>query len=53
MSRLGLVNAQAGSVLASIFVRLEAGLPSVQEMAAPYLDELAAHQIEELRAADA
>ena len=31
-----------------IFVRFEPGLPSVREMAAPYIDELAAYRMEEL-----
>jgi len=31
-----------------IFVRLEAGLPSVREMAAPYVDELALYRLQEL-----
>src|SRR5687767_11926031 len=31
-----------------IFVRFEPGLPSVREMAAPYVDELAAYRMEEL-----
>ncbi len=44
----GLVPLEVEVFLGFVFVRLEAGLPSVREMAAPYADELAVYRMEEL-----
>lgn len=44
----GLVALEQEIFMGFIFVRLEGGLPSVREMAAPYLDELAIYRMEEL-----
>ena len=44
----GLVRIEHEIFMGFIFVRLEPGLPSVREMAAPYVDELAAYRMEEL-----
>jgi phenylpropionate dioxygenase-like ring-hydroxylating dioxygenase large terminal subunit len=48
MARHGLVELEQEIFLGFIFVRLEAGLPSVREMAAPYADELAVYRMQEL-----
>jgi carnitine monooxygenase subunit len=44
----GLVELEQEIFMGFIFVRFEPGLPSVREMAAPYIDELAAYRMEEL-----
>jgi carnitine monooxygenase subunit len=44
----GLVPLEHEVFMGFIFVRFEAGLPSVREMAAPYSDELAAYRMEDL-----
>ncbi len=44
----GLVPVDLEIFVGFIFVRLEAGLPSVPEMAAPYADELALYRMEDL-----
>jgi carnitine monooxygenase subunit len=44
----GLVPLEHEIFMGFIFVRFEPGLPSVREMAAPYVDELAAYRMEEL-----
>jgi phenylpropionate dioxygenase-like ring-hydroxylating dioxygenase large terminal subunit len=44
----GLVAVEQEIFLGFIFVRLEPGLPSVREMAAPYLDEMSLYRMEEL-----
>jgi phenylpropionate dioxygenase-like ring-hydroxylating dioxygenase large terminal subunit len=46
--RHGLVPVEHEVFMGFIFVRLEPGLPSVREMAAPYEQELAAYRMEEL-----
>jgi carnitine monooxygenase subunit len=46
--RHGLVPLEQEIFMGFIFVRFEPGLPSVREMAAPYVDELAAYRLEEL-----
>lgn len=48
LKRHGLVPIEQEIFLGFIFVRFEAGLPSVREMAAPYARELAAYRLEEL-----
>jgi len=48
LAKLALVALEQEIFMGFIFVRLEAGLPSVQEMAAPYIDELALYRMEEL-----
>jgi len=47
-SRHGLAPLDLEVFMGFIFVRLEPGLPSVREMAAPYADEMALHRMEEL-----
>jgi len=47
-SRHGLVPLDLEVFMGFIFVRLEPGLPSVREMAAPYADEMALYRMEEL-----
>ena len=47
-TRHGLVPLEHEVFMGFIFVRLEPGLPSVREMAAPYSDELASYRMEEL-----
>lgn len=47
-NRHGLMPVEHEVFMGFIFVRLEPGLPSVREMAAPYADELALHRMEEL-----
>ncbi|HEY4212043.1 MAG TPA: aromatic ring-hydroxylating dioxygenase subunit alpha [Steroidobacteraceae bacterium] len=47
-TRHGLVPVEHEVFLGFIFVRLQPGLPSVREMAAPYLQELEAYRLEEL-----
>jgi phenylpropionate dioxygenase-like ring-hydroxylating dioxygenase large terminal subunit len=47
-TRHGLAALEQEVFLGFVFVRLEAGLPSVREMAAPYADEFAAYRMEEL-----
>ena len=47
-TRHGLIQLEQEVFMGFIFVRFEAGLPSVREMAAPYVDELAAYRMEEL-----
>jgi carnitine monooxygenase subunit len=44
----GLVPVEHEIFLGFIFIRLAPGLPSVREMAEPYIDELAAYRMEEL-----
>lgn len=44
----GLVPLEQEIFMGFVFVRFEPGLPSVREMAAPYIDELAAYRLEEL-----
>jgi phenylpropionate dioxygenase-like ring-hydroxylating dioxygenase large terminal subunit len=46
--RFGLLPLEQEIFMGFIFVRFAPGLPSVREMAAPYLDELAAYRLEEL-----
>jgi phenylpropionate dioxygenase-like ring-hydroxylating dioxygenase large terminal subunit len=46
--RHGLLSLELEIFMGFIFVRFEPGLPSVREMAAPYVDELAAYRMEEL-----
>jgi carnitine monooxygenase subunit len=48
MTRHGLVALEQEIFMGFVFVRMEAGLPSVREMAAPYLDELALYCMAEL-----
>jgi phenylpropionate dioxygenase-like ring-hydroxylating dioxygenase large terminal subunit len=47
-SKHGLATLDQEIFMGFVFVRFEPGLPSVREMAAPYLDEFAAYRIEEL-----
>jgi carnitine monooxygenase subunit len=47
-SRHGLIQLEQEVFMGFIFVRFEPGLPSVREMAAPYIDELAVYRMEEL-----
>jgi phenylpropionate dioxygenase-like ring-hydroxylating dioxygenase large terminal subunit len=47
-ARHGLVPLEQEVFMGFVFVRLEAGLPSVHEMLAPYTGELAAYRMEEL-----
>jgi phenylpropionate dioxygenase-like ring-hydroxylating dioxygenase large terminal subunit len=47
-SRHGLIQLEQEVFMGFIFVRFEPGLPSVREMAAPYIDELAVYRTEEL-----
>ena len=47
-ARHALVGLEQEIFMGFIFVRLESGLPSVREMAAPYLDELALYRMAEL-----
>jgi len=47
-SRHGLIQLEQEVFMGFIFVRFESGLPSVREMAAPYIDELSAYRMEEL-----
>jgi carnitine monooxygenase subunit len=47
-ARYGLATLEHEVFLGFIFVRFGPGLPSVREMAAPYLDELAHYRLEEL-----
>src|SRR5262249_22201223 len=47
-SRHGLIQLEQEVFMGFIFVRFEPGLPSVREMAAPYIDELAVYRFEEL-----
>ena len=47
-SRHGLAALEHEVFMGFVFVRLEAGLPSVREMAAPYAAEMAAYRMEEL-----
>ncbi|HXW75729.1 MAG TPA: aromatic ring-hydroxylating dioxygenase subunit alpha [Steroidobacteraceae bacterium] len=47
-ARHGLVRLEHEVFLGFVFVRFAPGLPSVREMAAPYLHELAAYRLEEL-----
>jgi phenylpropionate dioxygenase-like ring-hydroxylating dioxygenase large terminal subunit len=47
-SRHGLASLDLEVFMGFIFVRLEPGLPSVREMAAPYADEMALYRMEEL-----
>jgi phenylpropionate dioxygenase-like ring-hydroxylating dioxygenase large terminal subunit len=44
----GLLPLEQEIFMGFVFVRFAPGLPSVREMAAPYLDELAAYRLEEL-----
>lgn len=44
----GLVPLEQEIFMGFIFVRFAPGLPSVREMAAPYIDELAAYRLEEI-----
>ena len=46
--RHGLAAVELEVFMGFVFVRLEPGLPSVREMAAPYLEELALYRMEEL-----
>ena len=46
--RHGLVALEQEIFLGFIFIRFEPGLPSVREMAAPYLDEMTPYRFEEL-----
>ena len=46
--RFGLLPLEQEIFMGFVFVRFAPGLPSVREMAAPYLDELAAYRLEEL-----
>lgn len=46
--RFGLIPLEQEIFMGFVFVRFAPGLPSVREMAAPYLDELAAYRLEEL-----
>ena len=48
VARHGLVPLEQEVFMGFVFVRFEPGLPSVREMAAPYIDELAAYRLEEL-----
>jgi len=48
LARHGLVPIEHEVLMGFIFVRLAPGLPSVREMAAPYIDELAPYRMEEL-----
>lgn len=48
MENRGLVPLEQEVFMGFIFVRFERGLPSVREMAAPYIDEMAAYRMEEL-----
>jgi len=48
LSRHGLAQVEQEIFLGFIFVRLAPGLPSVREMAAPYLDELTMYRMEAL-----
>jgi phenylpropionate dioxygenase-like ring-hydroxylating dioxygenase large terminal subunit len=48
LTRHGLVALDLEVFMGFVFVRLEPGLPSVREMAAPYAEELAAYRMEEL-----
>ena len=48
MGRHGLAPLDLEVFMGFIFVRLEPGLPSVREMAAPYAEELAPYRMEEL-----
>ena len=48
MARHGLVPIEQEIFMGFIFVRLAPGLPSVREMAAPYIDEFAAYKMEAL-----
>jgi phenylpropionate dioxygenase-like ring-hydroxylating dioxygenase large terminal subunit len=48
MGRHGLAPLDLEVFLGFIFVRLEPGLPSVREMAAPYAEEMALYRMEEL-----
>jgi len=48
VTRHGLVPIEHEVFMGFIFVRLAPGLPSVREMAAPYIDELAPYRMEEL-----
>lgn len=48
VERHGLVALEQEVFMGFIFVRFEPGLPSVREMAAPYIDELAPYRLEEL-----
>jgi phenylpropionate dioxygenase-like ring-hydroxylating dioxygenase large terminal subunit len=48
VARHGLVPIEHEVFMGFIFVRLAPGLPSVREMAAPYIDELAPYRMEEL-----
>jgi carnitine monooxygenase subunit len=47
-TRHGLIQLEQEVFMGFIFVRFEPGLPSVREMAAPYIDELAVYRFEEL-----
>ena len=47
-ARHGLATLEHEVFMGFIFVRLAPGLPSVREMAAPYLHELAPYRLEEL-----
>jgi phenylpropionate dioxygenase-like ring-hydroxylating dioxygenase large terminal subunit len=47
-TRHGLIQLEQEVFMGFIFVRFETGLPSVREMAAPYIDELSAYRMEEL-----
>ena len=47
-SRHGLVPLEHEVFMGFIFVRLEPGLPSVREMAGPYVDELALYRMQDL-----
>jgi phenylpropionate dioxygenase-like ring-hydroxylating dioxygenase large terminal subunit len=46
--RHGLASVELEVFMGFVFVRLEPGLPSVREMAAPYAEELASYRMEEL-----
>ena len=48
VARHGLVPIEHEVFMGFIFVRLAPGLPSVREMAAPYIDEMAPYRMEEL-----
>jgi phenylpropionate dioxygenase-like ring-hydroxylating dioxygenase large terminal subunit len=48
VAKHGLIALEQEIFMGFIFVRLEAGLPSVHEMAAPYATELALYRLEEL-----
>ena len=50
-TRHGLAPLEHEVFLGFVFVRFAPGLPSVREMAAPYLHELAPYRLEELHAA--